>query len=251
IPLMRKNKRKVYVFRFGRTFVAVGVYSSPTARRYPRKQSLPLGKRGSNFTVLRLPSVGKFNSFSPQYDGAIIFGLIKNEPSMVTATHIFTIQGYLAQGYTPSEIDKSLYFNSPQLSEDDVYFSLIQYYRYAYYLDGGEKQKAVESILRLEDCLEYLPTEYLLPICSEITFTYCRLQEDKEAAECYYAFVQELKENEGTLDTLRSEFAYATLCGNEKEKEEILLRLEYALEQEPLAGVRKYEKKLLKELYGV
>ena len=73
-------------------------------------------------------------------------GLIKKEPSYLTAVNILAIEAYLYQGFTPSEIDKQLYFGAPQLPEDDLNFILLTNYRLSYYIDAGDRGKRRKSV---------------------------------------------------------------------------------------------------------
>ncbi len=189
--------------------------------------------------------------FSETYDGAILWGLLKGEPSQITAVRLFTVQGYLAQGLTPSQIDKKLYFDLPQLPEDDVNFSLLQYYRYTYFLDNGEKKEAFKSITRLEECLEYIPDIYLTPILAELVFAYSSLERNEELAERYHARMERQEDATFAVEAVRAKAAYARLKNNEEAYRETLDDLKTLIEQEPLLGVKKYEEKLLNDTYGI
>lgn len=182
--------------------------------------------------------------FSSDYDGSIVYGLCTKDPSQTVAVNILTIEGCLAEGYTPSEMDQGLYFDLPQLPEDDPSFSLLQYYRYVYYLDKGELNDAVKSLTRLESCLEYLPDEYWLPISLELTFVYAFLIQDKERAEHYHASIEHFIEDAVTAETLRSEIAYAFLSNNRARMDELLPVLKEYAQNQPLQGIKKFEEKL-------
>lgn len=188
--------------------------------------------------------------FGDDYDGMVLFGLLKNDSTQLTRANIFSVQGYLSKGLTPGEIDKSLYFSAPQLPEDDEAFALLQYYRYAYYLDRGEAGEAIKSITRLESCLEYIPQQYLAAVCVELAFTYSNLQKNKELAERYHAYAERQKEVTHASAYFRASLAYALLTDNEKLKEKTLPLYASALEEEYVDGIKKFEKKLYDELYG-
>ncbi len=189
--------------------------------------------------------------FSETYDGAILWGLLKGDSSQITAVRLFTAQGYLAQGLTPSQIDKKLYFDLPQLSEDDVNFAILQYYRYTYFLDNGEEKEAFKSITRLEECLEYIPDVYLTPILAELVFAYSYLEINEELAERYHARMERQEDAIHAIEAVRAKAAYARLKNNEKGQREALDDLKTLIEQEPLLGVKKYEEKILKDMYGI
>jgi hypothetical protein len=180
-----------------------------------------------------------FNSGMGASDGEIFFGLLRRDPSEETLVNIFTVQGYLAQGYTPSEAPEELYFDLPQLPEDDGNFALLQLWRYYYYLDKGEFKKAQNALCRVEDCTEYIPEGYLPTIYAELTYVYCILKPDKESAEMYYSKMQQYGRGVSPQG-YRASVAFVRLQGESAQAEEKV--------EEELSGMRKLEERLLAKL---
>ena len=119
-------------------------------------------------------------------DGAMICGLIRRETSYLTAVNILAIEGYMYQGATPSEIDKSLYFGLPQLPEDDINFIVLTSYRLMYFLDAGDDRSAVSASDRLEGLLEYVPELYKKEIGADILYCNCALRRDEKKSNELY-----------------------------------------------------------------
>ena len=187
-----------------------------------------------------------FSSDSLDTDGALLRGLIKKEPSYLTAVNILAIEGYLYQGFTPSEIDRELYFGLPQLPEDDFNFILLTSYRLMYYLDGNDAEKAAKACDRLEGVLEYVPAYYEKDIASEILFCESAVKGNKELAGQMYPALEKYLKTEDTLQSCRILAAYELYVNGDKLA--ALRRLNAAEEKAEkywVRGVAKYEKKLI------
>jgi hypothetical protein len=179
-----------------------------------------------------------FTSGMGASDGEIFFGLWRKDPSQKTLVNLFTVQGYLSQGYTPSEVPKDLYFDLPQLPEDDGNFSLLQLWRYYYYLDKGQKKEAQNALCRLEDQTEYIPEGYLPTIYAELTYVYAVLNPDPAQAKHYYELMTHCGKSP-TAQQYRASVAFARLTGREKDNERV---------KDDLFGMQKLEDRLLAEL---
>ena len=187
--------------------------------------------------------------FSESFDGAILWGLIANDPSEIAALRILSAQGYMAEGKTLGEINKELLFSLPQLPEDDRYFSVLQYYRYGWYMDRDEWKEAVKCITRLESVLEYVPEEYLPYVYCELVYVYAGIEQNLEKAERYFNALGFTGGRTGDAAFVRAKLAYAKACDLEDMEKEAVGEIRTALENESTEGSRRYEEKLLKELY--
>ena len=67
------------------------------------------------------------------------------------------IQGQLYEGKSFAEIDEGLYFNQPQLCEDEPLFAVMLDLRYRYYLEKGDMDNAAACLNRLVGLLDYMP----------------------------------------------------------------------------------------------
>ena len=186
-----------------------------------------------------------FNDDNLDTDGAMLKGLIKKEPSYLTAVNILAIEAYLYQGFTPSEIDKELYFGAPQLPEDDLNFILLTNYRLAYYLDAGEYENAGKACKRLESILEYIPAFYKNDVMADVLFWKCQSGDIEGAKELYPSLKLYLK-GEGTLSSHRIAAAYELYVNANKTA--ALRELNFAeqkAENYYIKGIGKYERKLI------
>ena len=186
-----------------------------------------------------------FNDDNLDTDGAMLKGLIKKEPSYLTAVNILAIEAYLYQGLTPSEIDKELYFGAPQLPEDDLNFILLTNYRLSYYIDAGDRENAAKACERLENLLEYVPQYYKNDICADILFCKC-CRGDIAGAQALYPQVKLYLKGEGTLPTHRISAAYELYVnGDQSAALRELNAAEQKAENYYIKGIGKYERKLL------
>ncbi len=179
-------------------------------------------------------------------DGAMICGLIRRETSYLTAVNILAIEGYMYQGATPSEIDKSLYFGLPQLPEDDINFIVLTSYRLMYFLDAGDDRSAVSASDRLEGLLEYVPELYKKEIGADILYCNCALRRDEKKSNELYPSLRQYLLGENTVRTHRIAAAYELYI--RKDKRKALLELNAAEQKAEtcvVSGERKFERKLL------
>ncbi len=179
-------------------------------------------------------------------DGSLLRGLIKKEAAYLTAVNILAVEGYLFQGMTPAEIDQKLYFGLPQLPEDDFNFILLTDYRFMYYLDAGDEEKALFAADRLKSVLEYVPSYYAKDIAADILFAECALRGDAALAKKMYPALQKYLEREDTLQARRILAAYELYVN--KDKLAALRQLNAAEEKAEkywVSGIAKFEKKLI------
>jgi hypothetical protein len=81
---------------------------------------------------------------------------------MKVALSVLKIQAEMYQGKTPMEVKKELYFDLPQLPEDDPNFVLLLNARYNYYLDLGDYENAKKVTARLLSQTAFLKRNRLL-----------------------------------------------------------------------------------------
>ena len=187
-----------------------------------------------------------FSSDDLDTDGALLRGLMKRETPYLTAVNILAIEGYLYQGFTPSEIDKELYFGLPQLPEDDFNFILLTSYRLMYYLDGGDAENTVRAADRLEGLMEYVPSYYLNDIAADILFVESTVKGDTEIARRMYPALEKYLKGEDTLQSRRILAAYELYVNGDKLA--ALRQLNAAEEKAEkywIKGIAKFEKKLI------
>lgn len=183
------------------------------------------------------------------FDGFLLFGLPRKDPSARTIAHIFAFQGMLFHGETPSD-GKEVLFGLPQLPEDDPAFALLQYLRYLCFLDMGASNEAFKAICRLEEEDVYIPREIERTIYSELAYAYSVLQPKQGLAENYLinalGFNNLLPEEEVAAPACkRAALAYASAFRNEGL---YLAWRDRKTREEELKGLRFLEERLLEEL---
>ena len=187
-----------------------------------------------------------FNDDNLDTDGGMLRGLLKKEPSYLTAVNILAIEGYLYQGKTPAEIDKALYFGLPQLPEDDLNFIVLTSYRFMYYVDSGDVESAIKASDRLAGLLEYVPRLYYNDISAEILFCECCMKGDLESAQKRYECIRQYLQGEKCLQTYRVCAAYELYVNKDKIA---ALRALSAAQQKAddcvIEGLQRYERKLI------
>lgn len=184
------------------------------------------------------------------YDGYLIFGLWRKDPSAETLANIFAFQCRLFYGDTPAQVGKELLFSLPQLPEDDPVFALLYYLRYLCFLDMGATDEAVKAICRLEEEGVYLPRSIERAVYLELVYVYSVLREDRGKAENYWVnavgFNNYLSEEMSVSAACkRASLAYAVTSRNEPI---YLAWRDRTTEKEELAGLQILEERLLKEL---
>lgn len=187
---------------------------------------------------------------SGETDALVYIRLKKGDPAQRAMVSAMEIQGRLYQGEPFGEIDKELYFNLPQLCEDEPLFAVMLDLRYRYYLDRDETEKAWDCLNRLAQAQAYLSSEEMQKLCAERTYAYA-LQGDKESADESGKYAQEYL-REDTATAKRVLLAYTLAFGGQERKEQaqaLLLQAERALANERIQGVAKLERKLISRLY--
>lgn len=187
-----------------------------------------------------------FNDDNMDTDGAMLKGLIKKEPSYLTAVNILAIEAYLYQGCSPAQIDEKLYFGAPQLPEDDLNFIILTSYRLMYYVDSGDLRSAAAAGERLKNLLEYVPAFYRGDIAGEALFCECYIKNDRAEAERMYPSLRQYLKGENTLQTRRIAAAYELYVNGDKIAAlRELNEAERKAENYFVKGIAKYENKLL------
>lgn len=183
-------------------------------------------------------------------DGAILWGIALNDTSYVTAINLLTIEGLICEGRSPCEIDEKLYFDLPQLAEDDVNYIILLSYRLMYYLDGGDAKNAISVCNRLEDLADYFPEFYYNGLLSDILFCECCLKGDLEVSKELYKGLELYLKREDTLTANRILASYELYVN--KDKKIALYYVDRARrlsKANEIKGLVKFELKLIDCIY--
>lgn len=150
-------------------------------------------------------------------DGAIIFGINKKDKALTVACSVLEIQAALFEGKSPSEIDEKLYFDLPQLPEDDLYFLQLLNARYYYYLDKGDAANAKKTSDRLVSLEDYLPKELEYSAKADSLYNACTFDYNEERADELMYELEKYLNSENTATNLRIKLAYLLYVKKEKE----------------------------------
>ncbi len=93
-------------------------------------------------------------------DGMIVWELITNADSAAVMLQILRIQGMVRTGTKLADVPEAMFFDVPQLPEDDINYIILTQLRYEYYLERGNDSEAYKYFLRYKDLIDYLPSEY-------------------------------------------------------------------------------------------
>lgn len=182
-------------------------------------------------------------------DGAVIYNVKKQTDTAKVMLNLLKIQANLYLGKTPSEIDEKLYFDVPQLREDDINFALLLNARYQYYLDKKDyvnAQKCSDRILSLED---YLPKTYLTIFKIDALYNVCTFSKDEYKADDIMYEVDKYINSVNDSQTLRAKLAYLLNVRQESEGADMFFNKGYKeADKCQLKGLGLMEKKLLDSL---
>ncbi len=204
---------------------------------------LPIGVYFFLSTLIPASTSGVLN------DGAVAYGIKTNSQSLQVAVNVLKIQQELYNGKTPSEIEKSLYFDLPQLAEDDLYFSLLLNARYNYYLDKEDYENAKKVSERLLSITDYLPKEYVYQIKTDALYNACTFDFNEEKADDLVYELEKYLNNINSVVNVRVKLAYLLYVKREKENLDIFYKKGIKeADRGQIKGLAKFEKKLFDKL---
>ena len=176
-------------------------------------------------------------------DASVYRSIKKGDDTATVMLAAMEIQGQIYEGKTFAEIDKNLYFNLPQLCEDDRLFAVILELRYRYYIDKEDYKNAADCLNRLIQTQEYLNADEMEKIAAELTYMHA-LNGDFERAEEGGKLCQNyLKGN--TPAAKRILAAYSAAFGKTEAAQVLIAQAKSVLKNERMLGMRRFEEKLV------
>lgn len=183
---------------------------------------------------------------SGKTDMLVCLGLRRGEPAERTMLSAMEIHAQLYEGKSFSEVEKSLYFDLPQLPEDEPAYAMILDLRYRYFIEKGEFDGAADALNRLATAQAYLSDAEMEKVAAELVYLHC-LNGDIERAEECAKLCKEYLKNEA-FSAKRILAAYSALTGKREATCDLLAQAEELLKNEPVEGVQKFERILLSRI---
>ena len=176
-------------------------------------------------------------------DMAVALGLRRGDDVEKTMLSAMEIQGELFLGKSYSEIEETLYFNLPQLSEEEPLFFVILDLKYRFYLDKNDLKNAADCLNRLVMSQDYFLDEEREKLAAECVYMHSIQGDLEKAEECGKLCANFLRTENVTakrvLATFSSAFGKCDAVPVLKEQANKALSLEF------VAGNAKFEKGLL------
>ena len=179
-------------------------------------------------------------------DALVYVGLKKGSDAEKTMVAAMEIHGGLYEGKTYAEIEKSLYFDLPQLCEDEPLYAVIAELRYRYYLEKEEFDLAADQLNRLAQAQAYLASEEVEKVAAELVYMHA-LNGDLALANESSKLCAEFLKSE-TLTAKRVLAAVASANGDSESVDALASQAERVKTSEYVVGVRKFEQMLLERI---
>lgn len=179
-------------------------------------------------------------------DALVFAGIKRGEPAEKNMLAAMEIQGNLYEGKSFGEVPENVYYDLPQLAEDEPLYAVMLDLRYRYHLEKGETERAADCLNRLALSQEYLPDEQVTQVAVELTYMHAVNGDIQNAEESAKLCKDALQED--TARAKRALLAYALATGKEEGAAVLKEQAFAAAQREYPAGVAKSEKILLERL---
>lgn len=184
---------------------------------------------------------------SGKTDMLVYVGIKNNAPAEKNMLAAMEIQGNLYAGKSFAELDESLYYDLPQLAEDEPLYAIMLDLRYRYHLEKGERERAADCLNRLALSQEYLPYEQVQQIAVELTYMHALNGDIHNAEESAKLCKDALQED--VARSKRALLAYAIATKNKEGIDVLRKQALSAAGKEYPSGVAKTESILIERLF--
>lgn len=167
----------------------------------------------------------------------------RNEPTARVLLSVMEIQGLLFEGKRFSEIDEALFYDLPQICEDEPLYAVLTDLRYRYHLDKAETEKAAACLNRLAALQVYLTDRETERIAAELTYMHA-VGGDRERADACGALCKDFLQSDCAA-AKRVLAAYSAAFGDKTAIAPLMEQARKCLKKEPIAGARMLEESLL------
>ena len=142
-----------------------------------------------------------------------------------------------------------MYFDLPQLPEDDLNFALLLNARYLYYLDKEEFENAKKTTERLLSIVDYLPKEYSFAIKVDALYNACTFDFDEDFADELVYELEKYLNNVNSVNSVRAKLAYLLYVKGEKENIDIFYKKGVKeADRGQIRGLTLFERKLFDKM---
>lgn len=182
-------------------------------------------------------------------DGGVVYGLKNNDDASKVTLNLLAIQSELYNGKTPAEIDEKLYFDLPQLPEDDSNFFMLLNARYLYYLDKQDFESAKKTTDRLIELFDYFSKEYQSLVMVDALYNACTFDFNEDVADNITEDYEKFLNAVNTASTVRAKLAYLLYVKREYGAFDMFYKkgLKEA-DRCQIAGIGAFEHKLYKKM---
>ena len=182
-------------------------------------------------------------------DGAVVYGIKKNDDVSKVTVNVLAIHALMSEGKTPSEIDENLYFDLPQLPEDDLNFAILYNSRYNYYLDKGDYANAKKISDRLMDVIDYMPKSVQVVVKTDALYNACTFDYNEDLADDLMSELEKYLNNTNDATAIRVKLAYLVhICHQTSEFDIFYEKGIKEAKKHPVKGFGLFETKLLDKL---
>ena len=189
------------------------------------------------------------STYGARNDGAVVLGIKRGDDSTKVAINVLKIQAELYNGKTPCEIEEDLYFNLPQLPEDDLNFALLLNARYLYFLDKEDFENAKKVTARLLSITDYMPKEYAYSVKVDALYNACTFDFDEQIADDLVYELEKYLNNVNNSTNVRAKLAYLLYVKREKENADIFYKKGVKeANKGQIKGLALFERKLLDKM---
>ena len=179
-------------------------------------------------------------------DMSVYIGLKKGYDAEKTMLSAMEIQGQLSEGKSFAEINQALYFNLPQLCEDEPLFAVMLDLRYRYYLEKGDMENATVCLNRLAGILDYMPITEAEKVAAELVYM-ASLRGEMEIAEENSKLCQTFLKGE-SVTAKRILAAWSNANGQTEFVDALLVQARECMQYERIEGVKKFEQILISRI---
>lgn len=182
-------------------------------------------------------------------DGAVALGFKKLDDTSKVMINLLKIQAEMYQGKTPAQIDENLYFDVPQLREDDYNYFYLLNARYNYYLDKEDFEKAKDVTERLLAIDENLPKEMMDVAKADALYNACTFNFDESLADDLTYELEKYLNFYNNATNIRIKLAYILFVKGEKEAFELFYKQGLKeINRCQIKGLANFEKKLFDKI---